>query len=217
MIPVRYREVLPPFWYEHEMATWHFGVMEEAIDDCGRKMKEIQNQFLLQRASWGLSVWEWIYFHKEQTGSIEERREAIRRKRLARKACKLPLLRQIGGQYGKLLDVTEEFKLKEIHFEYAATAPIDMSGLFSDFEYIRPVHIHRAVPVAKIVSPTIEVSSKAYQYKIDFPICGLEIPAESGASGTLAIQNISLGYTINQAKIDSPITGFEIPMQGGTT
>lgn len=217
MIPVRYCEVLPPYWYEHEVAGWHFGVMEEEIDERNRKMKEIQNQFLLQRASWGLPLWEWIYFHREQTGSIEERREAIRRKRLAKKACKLPLLRQIGGQYGKLLDITEEFKLKEIHFEYDSKAPIDMSGLFSDFEYIRPVHILRAVPVVKTVSPTIEVSSQAYHHEIDFPICGLEVPAESGASGTLAIQNISLGYATNQAKIDSPITGFEIPMQGGTT
>lgn len=118
MIPVRYREVLPPYWYENEVAGWHFGVMEEEIDLREKNMDELVNQFLLQRSTWGLSLWEWIYFRSEQVGTIANRREAIRRKRLAKKPFKLSILRQIGAQYGKLLKVTESFESKEIYFEY---------------------------------------------------------------------------------------------------
>ena len=45
MIPVRYREVLPPYWYENEVAGWHFGVMEEEIDLREKKMNELVDQF----------------------------------------------------------------------------------------------------------------------------------------------------------------------------
>ncbi|PYE49865.1 DUF2313 domain-containing protein [Paenibacillus barcinonensis] len=216
MIPVRYREVLPPYWYENEVAGWHFGVMEEEIDLRESKMEELVNQFLLQRATWGLDLWEWIYFRAEQVGSMANRREAIRRKKLAKKPFKLPILRQIGSQYGKLLQVTEEFLAKEIHFEYDSSSPINVAGLFTDFEYIRPVHINRAVPVVKTSTPAITMGGKGYSFSLDFPICGLEMPQELGTSGVLAVENITVGAATSYARIDSPITGFEIPMQGGT-
>ncbi|WP_366294463.1 putative phage tail protein [Paenibacillus sp. AN1007] len=216
MIPIRYREVLPPYWYENEVAGWHFGVMEEEIDLREKKMDELVDQFLLQRATWGLGLWEWIYFRTEQVGSLANRREAIRRKRLAKKPFKLPILRQIGSQYGKLLQVTEEFLAKEIHFEYDSSSPINVEGLFTDFEYIRPVHINRAMPVTKTSTPAITLGGKGCAFSLDFPICGLEMPQELGTSGVLAIENITVGSTTSYARIDSPITGFEIPMQGGT-
>ncbi|WP_338542828.1 hypothetical protein [Paenibacillus tundrae] len=215
MIPVRYREVLPPYWYENEVAVWHFGVMEEEIDLREQKMNDLVNQFLLQRATWGLGIKEWIYFRAEQVGTLANRREAIRRKRLAKKPFKLPILRQIGLQYGKLLQVREEFQAKEIHFEYDSKAPINLAGLFGDFEYIRPVHINRAVPVIKTTTPAITLSGNVYCHAVDFPICGLEMPLELGRSGVLASQSITIAPTASHTRIDSPITGFEIPMQGG--
>ncbi|PRA04820.1 MULTISPECIES: DUF2313 domain-containing protein [unclassified Paenibacillus] len=216
MIPVRYREVLAPYWYENEVAGWHFGVMEEEMDLRAEKMSELVNQFLLQWSTWGLDLWEWIYFRTEQVGPLANRREAIRRKRLAKKPFKLPILRQLGAQYGKLLQVKEEFLAKEIHFEYEGSSPINMAGLFTDFEYIRPVHINRAVPVAKTTTPAITMTGKGYSHSVDFPICGLEMPLELGTSGVLATQNVTVGAVTSHARIDSPITGFEIPMQGGT-
>lgn len=217
MIPIRYREVLAPYWYENEVAGWHFGVMEEEINLRSEKMSELVNQFLLQRSTWGLDLWEWIYFRTDQVGSLANRREAIRRKRLAKKPFKLPILRQLGAQYGKLLQVKEEFLAKEIHFEYDAGAPIDLAGLFADFEYIRPVHINRAVPVVQAPKSNITVDAKAYGYSLDFPICGLEMPIDLGTSGTMSQGTITAGAVTTSARIDSPITGFEIPMQGGTT
>ncbi|MEY8748635.1 hypothetical protein AB9M62_57280 [Bacillales bacterium AN1005] len=216
MIPVRYREVLPPYWYENEVAVWHFSAMEEEINLREQKMNDLVNQFLLQRATWGLGIKEWIYFREERTGSLANRREAIRRKRLAKKPFKLPILRQIGSQYGKLLQVREEFLAKEIHFEYDSSSPINMAGLFGDFEYIRPVHINRAVPVVQAPKSTITLGAKAYGHSVDFPICGLEMPLELGTSGVLATQNMTVAAAVAHARIDSPITGLELPMQGGT-
>lgn len=182
MIPLRYREVLPPYWYENEVAGWHLGVMEEEIDLREKKMDDLIDQFLLKRATWGLGLWEWIYFRSEQLGAIEQRREAIRRKRLASKPFKLPILRQLGEQYGNLLGVTEEFLAKEIHFEFDASSPLNLEGLLTDFEYIRPVHINRSVPSAKARTPVITLSANAYSHSIDFPITGFEMPMQGGTT-----------------------------------
>ncbi|MDO7908419.1 hypothetical protein Q5741_18625 [Paenibacillus sp. JX-17] len=217
MIPQRYREVLPPHWYENEIAEWHFGIMEEAVDTHEAKLEELQGQFLLQRATWGISVWEWMYFHQVQSGTLEQRREAIRRKRLAKRPFTLPALRQMGAQYGKLQVVVEKFEDKEIHFEYAANAPINVNGLQTDFEYVRPVHIKQAVTVAKPITEQIAVKGSAYQHTVDYPICGLEMPQEIGVSGTLAAETMNLAGQPSYYRIDSPIAGFEIPMKEGTT
>ncbi|WP_052675910.1 putative phage tail protein [Paenibacillus sp. IHBB 10380] len=216
MIPLRYREMLPPYMYEIDMVERHFMVMEQEIDEREKKIDDIGDQFILQRATWALSAWEWIYFRQESEETLEQRREGIRRKRWAKRPFKLSALRLLGAQHGKLLNVIEAFEEKEIHFEFAANSPIDVAGLFADFEYIRPVHINRSVPVAKTTTPAIVLSGQAYQYSIDFPICGFEMPQEPGTSGVLAAQSITVGAASTRARIDSPITGFELPMQGGT-
>ncbi|ERI10217.1 DUF2313 domain-containing protein [Aneurinibacillus aneurinilyticus] len=147
MIPLRYREVLPPYWYEIDMAERHFSVMEEAMNGREKITNELRDQFILQRATYALDMWEWIYFRKVQSGSFAERREAIRKKRWAKRPFKLPVLRLIGSQCGKLLNVREDFLAKEIYFEYdIADETVDLMRLHRDFEYIRPVHVKPSVP-----------------------------------------------------------------------
>lgn len=149
MIPLRYREMLPPYMYELDMAERHFGVMELEIHDRDGLIDDLTNQFLLQRATWALPLWEWMYLHQEQIGNMQQRREIIRRKKLSKLPFRLPLLRLIGRKYGNLLDVQEDFASKTIRFIYATDAAFDAGSLLADFEYIRPVHVNRAVPAIR--------------------------------------------------------------------
>ncbi|MED0757421.1 DUF2313 domain-containing protein [Aneurinibacillus thermoaerophilus] len=215
MIPLRYREVLPPYWYENEMAETHFGTMEEVMDDRQKTIEELGNQFILRRATYGLDIWDWIYFRKKQPGSYEERREAIRKKKWAKRPFKLPVLRMLGAQHGKLLAVKEDFLAKEIHFEYAASQAIDLFRLHQDFEYIRPIHINRALPIAKTAEKPILIKGVAYQHSVDFPICGLEVPTTASVSGQIVSQGLSVSGTEYHHRVDAPITGFEVPMGEG--
>lgn len=109
MIPLRYREMLPPYWYEIDMADRHFSVFEKEMDDRLKTIDDLGNQFILRRSTWALWIWDWVYFRKTQSGSDDERREAIRRKRWGHRAFRLPVLRDIGNQHGKLLSVSEDF------------------------------------------------------------------------------------------------------------
>ncbi|WP_431090781.1 putative phage tail protein [Paenibacillus sp. 8b26] len=146
MIPLRYREMLPPHMYEIDMAERHFGVMELVVDDREKSIDDLGNQFVLKTATWALPIWEWIYFHQVQTGTFEQRRDAIRRKRWAKRPFTLPTLRLIGGKYGNLLGVQEDFLAKQIRFVYSVDSALDVKALMADFEYIRPVHINKALP-----------------------------------------------------------------------
>ncbi|WP_418027033.1 putative phage tail protein [Paenibacillus sp. JJ1722] len=146
MIPLRYRQMLPPHMYEIDMAERHFGVMELVVDEREKSIDDLGNQFILRRATWALPIWEWIYFRQEQIGTLEQRREAIRRKRWAKRPFTLSTLRLIGRKYGNLLDVQEDFLKKTILFVYAIDTPLDVKSLMEDFEYIRPVHINKALP-----------------------------------------------------------------------
>ncbi|MMZ48597.1 hypothetical protein D1872_102720 [compost metagenome] len=215
MIPLRYRKVLPPYWYEIDMAERHFSVMEKEMNDREKITNELRDQFILQRVTYALEVWEWIYFRKVQSGSFAERREAIRKKRWAKRPFKLPVLRLIGSQCGKLLDVREDFLSKEVYFEYVANEGIDLKRLYEDFEYIRPVHINRAVPVARVETKPILVKGTGYSHVVDFPICGLETLIDTAVTGQIFTQSLSVRNEEHHHPVDMPITGFEIPMGEG--
>lgn len=176
MIPLKYRQVLPPYWYEIDMANRHFSVMEEEMDGREASINNLSNQFMLQRATWALQVWEWIYFQTEQCGTDAQRREAIRKKRLANKPFKLPMLRAFGAQYGRLKQVSEDLLAKEIIFEFSAEQPVDLKKFYEDFEYIHPMHIRRATTSIRTEVETIVVSGRASYHAVDFPTCGLEMP-----------------------------------------
>ncbi|MMZ46244.1 hypothetical protein D1872_78550 [compost metagenome] len=150
MIPLRYREMLPPHMYEIDMAERHFDVMELEVNDREKSIDDLGNQFVLKTATWALPIWEWIYFHQEQIGNLEQRRDAIRRKRWAKRPFTLPVLRLIGGKYGNLLDIQEDFLKKTILFVYGIDTQLNVKGLMEDFEYIRPVHINKAQPTFRI-------------------------------------------------------------------
>lgn len=213
MIPLRYREVLPPYWYEIDMAERHFSVMEEAMNGREKITNELRDQFILQRATYALEVWEWIYFRKVQTGSFEERREAIRKKRWAKQPFKLPVLRLMGSQSGKLLDVTEDFLKKEVLFEYAADEAINLIHLYRDFEYIRPVHVNRAVAVAKTMTTPIIVQGDTRNFDVTYRRCG-ETITEGIRDGQLAQAGVNVlgdayGFSVPYQRCGEAYTGEE--------
>lgn len=206
MIPQRYREVLPPFWYENEIAGWHFSVMEETMDSREMNMDELQNQFLLQRATWALSLWDWIYFRSEQLGTTEQRREAIRRRKWARKPFNLAVLRSLGSQHGNLIQVKEDFIGKIITFQYTLDTDANYEFIFNelltDFEYIRPVHVNGLfLETVREYNQKLEIRSdyKAYQYPLPITgefLCGTwPSPSTLGREVKTTMELSRSGYT----------------------
>ncbi|MEK5238036.1 hypothetical protein NST99_20290 [Paenibacillus sp. FSL L8-0470] len=178
MIPERYRGMLPPYWYEIDIVDRHFSVLEQEMIDRERTIDDLGNQFLLPRATWSLWVWEWIYFRRKMNGSESSRREGIRQKRWGNTPFRIPVLRDLGSQYGKLVDIIEDINNKEIEFQFSTEEPIDQEALKRNFEYIRPVHVRYMTVSLK--EPDWNSGIKiAEQYSV------LNYPFQSFASETL--------------------------------
>ncbi|MGG4454460.1 putative phage tail protein [Brevibacillus porteri] len=143
MIPERYRRLLPQQWYENKIAELHFEGAMSALDAHAQKRSDVEHQFFPLTATWGLDVWDWIYFGNKQLMPVDDRRKNIQRKHWGRLPFTMPVLRSLGQTVGDLISVTEDFSKKEIEFEFSLQLPIDLIMLHDMFEQMRPVHVNR--------------------------------------------------------------------------
>lgn len=142
MIPERYRRMLPPQWYENKVAEYHFEGTVAAIDAHAAKREDMEQQFFPLSATWGLDVWDWIYFGKKQSLSIEERRKNIQRKHWAYLGFTPSVLRAIGLSASTIKNVqmVEDFSGKVIHYVYPIEDSFDTRHAVQSVEEIRPIH-----------------------------------------------------------------------------
>lgn len=191
MIPLRYREQLPPYWYENQVAETHFVAAGGEFDYQKEKSKDIANQFLLPYATWGLDIWDWIYFGDNQLGSYAERRENIRKKNLAKAKFTISTLTALGNTVGKLRGIREDFANKEIVFEFDALQPVNAVQLSKDFAKIRPVHVKRSLTSAVNEAEVVVISASVRSFEVQYPICNMFYP-EDDTEGRLFSETIVL-------------------------
>lgn len=142
MIPERYREMLPPYWYENRVAEYYFEGVAVPVDDYAARRGELGLQFFPLLATYALDVWDWIYFGQKQPLGTEERRKNIQRKHWARLGFTPSVLRAIGLSASTLKNVqmVEDFLGKVIHYVYPIEDLFDTKHVVQSVERIRPVH-----------------------------------------------------------------------------
>jgi Uncharacterised protein conserved in bacteria (DUF2313) len=142
MIPERYRRKLPPYWYENKVAEYHFEGAAAAIDTFKAQREDVQSQLFPWSATWGLDIWDWIYFGQKQSLPIEERRKNIQRKHWARLGFTPSVLRAIGLSASTLKNVqmVEDFSEKVIRYVYPVEDMFDTRHAVQSVEKIRPIH-----------------------------------------------------------------------------
>lgn len=158
MILERYRKRLPPYWYENEVADYHFEAAFFAADTHRALREDMEQQFFPLSATWGLDVWDWIYFGKKQSLSLVERRKSIQQKHWAYLGFTPSVLRAIGNSSSQLKNVqmVEDFSQKMIRYVYPLDDLFDIKGAVEAFEKIRPVHVN-GVAFEPVVAETIEI------------------------------------------------------------
>lgn len=142
MILERYRQMLPPYWYENEVAEYHFEGAASAVDAFNAQREDLLQQFSPWSATWGLDIWDWIYFGKKQLLSIEERRRNIQQKHWAYLGFTPSVLRAIGYSSSALkkVQMVEDYLGKIIHYVYLIEDAFDTKNAVQAVERIRPVH-----------------------------------------------------------------------------
>lgn len=206
MISERYRQALPPYWYENAVAEYHFEGAGGESDYQAETIQELGKQFLVPYATYGLDVWDWIYFGDTQLGSYEQRRTAIRKKNLAKARFTIATLKTMGNAVGKLLRINEDFQNKEILFEFAASSPVKITAFLEDFERIRPVHVKRALPVLKPIPEAILIDASVRTFGVNYPVCG-KFKARGGQQGAIESGEIVVSATGSTGSANYPHTG----------
>lgn len=147
MIPHRYKEVLPPYWYENQVAKYHFTGASEPIERFAQKREELVSQFIPVYATWGLDYWDWLYFGKKQTASLTNRRKDIQRQHWAYLGFTPSVLRAIGlsASDTKKVEMVEDFSQKVIRYVYLCDEGFDSEHAALAVEKIRPVHCNGVV------------------------------------------------------------------------
>ena len=142
MIPERYRQMLPPQWYENKVAEYHFEGAATAVDAFAAEREDVLRQFHPWTATWGLDVWDWIYFGQKQLLGVEERRKNIRQKHWAYLGFTPSVLRAIGYSSSafKRVRMIEDFEKKVIRYVYPVEDRFDTKNAVQAVEKIRPVH-----------------------------------------------------------------------------
>ncbi|MED4749959.1 hypothetical protein [Brevibacillus choshinensis] len=142
MILERYRRMLPPYWYENEVAEYHFVGTSSVTDAFDAQRQDVLQQFSPWSATWGLDIWDWIYFGRKQGLSIEERRKNIQQKHWSYLGFTPSVLRAIGwsSSPSKRVQMIEDFNKKVIRYVYPFEDQFDIRNAIQAVEKIRPVH-----------------------------------------------------------------------------
>ncbi|MGG4440500.1 DUF2313 domain-containing protein [Brevibacillus fortis] len=212
MIPERYRRMLPPQWYENEVAEYHFEGAKTVVDGFDLQREDILQQFSPWSATWGLDVWDWIYFGNRQLMPIEERRKNLQRKHWARLPFTLPVLKAMGQTAGKLEKVTEDYPNKEIVFEFSAEQSVNGVDLSKDFEGIRPVHVNSSRVLVNSRGETIRVLSETRFSNVEYQICGTFYP-EDDMEGRIFRETVGTVEDARFHSVDYPLTNILYPEQ----
>ncbi|QDS35824.1 putative phage tail protein [Brevibacillus brevis] len=171
MIPLRYKRKLPPYWYENYVAEIHFEASGEEMDYQKEKREDIAKQFLLPYATWGLDIWDWMYFGEKQSGNYEKRRANIRSKVLAKARFTLDTLQKLGQSAGNLESVTEDFVNKAIRYRFNTSQPIQLNQLTQDFQKIRPIHVKQLLYEVRNHAEPVIVEIRNGWSMIEYPVC----------------------------------------------
>lgn len=158
MIPERYRRMLPPQWYENEVAEYHFEGAGAAVDGFDAQREDLLQQFSPWSATWGLDVWDWVYFGKKQPFSVEERRKNIQQQHWSYLGFTPSVLRAIGlsSSVFKQVQMVEDYAKKVIRYVYPIEDQFDTKNAVHAVERIRSIHCN-GVAFEAIVSEKIEL------------------------------------------------------------
>jgi hypothetical protein len=168
---------MPPYWYENIVAEYHFEGAGSEIDTFERQREDVLQQFNSWSATWGLDLWDWIYFGWKQSLPIEDRHKNIQQQHWARLGFTPSVLRAIGydSSPSKQMVMVEDFDRKVIQYSFPIGNKFDTKSAVRAVEKIRPVHCNGVSfePVSREIvemSDIVVVGIKEYHIVKEFRV-----------------------------------------------
>lgn len=127
--------------------------IQNALDRmCGRietDIAELRAQFILSTATWGLSLWEWVYgIETDISKDIEHRRSVVGAKIRGKGTTTVEMIKNTSEAYvNGLVDVVEyndEYRF-EIVMASVVGIPPNIEDLKNTIEEIKPAHLDYSI------------------------------------------------------------------------
>lgn len=119
--------------------------LERMTNGAEEDISDLREQFFLSTATWGLSLWEWLYdVDTDLTKDMEQRRSVVAAKIRGKGTTTVEMIKNVSEAYvNGLVDVVEynsEYRF-EIVMMSTIGIPPNMEDLKATIEEIKPAHL----------------------------------------------------------------------------
>jgi len=139
---------------------------------------DLENQFFVEKATWGLTLWEQLLDIGEKetrNASLEARRETILSKIRGRGTSTIDVIKSVAQTYNpdggvEIDEIPAEymFYIRFINFKFGEG--IDIDKLYKILEEIKPAHLDYDITFSEQVK--LLVNSSLKEKKEDYVTCG---------------------------------------------
>lgn len=187
---------VPRFIYNNGILNKIYNSQEEQLTNLRSQIEDLQNQFYIDTATWGLDLWEKEYgIAKNENYTLEERRSLIKAKKRGQGVITKGLIRNICQSWaGCDVDVVENtapYTFKLI-FKFSKGMPKNLDALLDVIGDIKPAHLQMDLEMQSLTHDYINIRSAM--------LCGEEMhvfPYQITNIESVGKLNIALGNTQN--------------------
>lgn len=202
----RMLETMPAYYRDSPQANAILGGQATEIARRQAEADDLLEQMLVTNATWSLERYEEIFAIKNNPSrTIQERRDLIIAKMRGASPTTLAVLKSVVNAFvaNQDADVTLDNPHYTIYAELPELKRADIRALSSAVNEIKPAHM--AFITADLTRGNIEVSAKAYDFGVYYPICNTFQTA--GMPGKMSRNNIAPTIKTYSFGAELPICG----------
>ena len=172
------RELVPAYYLAHEQSRAIIETLTDASLEAKEALEDVIDQFFVDTATWGLSLWEWqVGLQTDTSLSMEARRATVRQKLVARRNITEETVRDIaesitGYEARVIINSDYSFSL-EFLGEKNRLVDINVDEVRTVVEQIKPAHLRFII--SRITWVDMESVELTWQYFEDNPTTWAEL------------------------------------------
>lgn len=175
------RELAPPYYLAHEQSRAIIETLADASLKAKTALADVMDQFFVDTATWGLSLWEWqVGLQTDTSLSTDARRAAVRQKLVASGNTTAEMVRSLAESitgYEARVIVNSDYSFSlEFLGEKNELADIDVEEVRSIVEQIKPAHLRFVI--SGITWADVESVGLTWQYFEDNPTTWAEFESK---------------------------------------
>jgi len=142
---VKLKKYLPSFIGNSKIFSKIYEIEQSEIDDYNNLIEDLVNQCFVEKATWGLSLWEDFLDIKANLSSPEDfRRSAIKAKLRGQGVVTVDLIKNVSESFSNGdVEITENIEPYTFEIKFVGTRgiPPNLEGLKKAIEDIKPAHL----------------------------------------------------------------------------